>query len=271
MPSDHRLRPRLTFSNAISTLALFVALGGSAYAAGVLPANSVGRAQLRGDAVTASKIARNSVGRSELRPESVGSSELARGSVNLRSLEPALRERLSQAGISGRPGATGAVGSTGAQGPAGGTGPTGAQGPAGPGAVPIHYLQHASTSPSRAVVTDVAGLRMEAECEDTSPGTQLNLAVISAEAATGVETISVDSGPGEPESAESHTGNLQIDLPAGETVLGGPSTGAGEYGRIVANLIFTTAAHVVDLNIALVLNGTAGTCAIDGIGVPASD
>ena len=55
---------RLTFSNIISLIALFVALGGSAYAAGVLPANSVGRSQLQHNAVTSSKIAPNSVGRS---------------------------------------------------------------------------------------------------------------------------------------------------------------------------------------------------------------
>lgn len=51
-----RLRARLSFANVTSLLALFVALGGSAYAAGVLPAGSVGTAQLKKDAVTSAKV-----------------------------------------------------------------------------------------------------------------------------------------------------------------------------------------------------------------------
>jgi hypothetical protein len=45
-------------SNLIAYLALFMALGGSAYAAMSIPANSVGTKQLRGGAVTMKKIAR---------------------------------------------------------------------------------------------------------------------------------------------------------------------------------------------------------------------
>jgi hypothetical protein len=46
----------LTYANVTATLALFVALSGSAYAAIKLPANSVGTAQLRDKAVTSSKV-----------------------------------------------------------------------------------------------------------------------------------------------------------------------------------------------------------------------
>jgi hypothetical protein len=52
-----KLRPRLTFANVVSCLALFVALGGSAYAATQLPKNSVGTRQLKDGAVTAAKLA----------------------------------------------------------------------------------------------------------------------------------------------------------------------------------------------------------------------
>jgi hypothetical protein len=51
-----RLRPKLTFANAISVLALFVALGGVGYAATVLPKNSVGTKQLKNGSVTQKKI-----------------------------------------------------------------------------------------------------------------------------------------------------------------------------------------------------------------------
>ena len=51
-----RLKAWLTFPNAISMLALVMAFGGSAYAAGVLPANSVGTPQLKSGSVTSGKV-----------------------------------------------------------------------------------------------------------------------------------------------------------------------------------------------------------------------
>ena len=51
-----RLKAGLTFPNVVAVLALFVALGGSAYAAGVLPANSVGTPQLKVGSVTSGKV-----------------------------------------------------------------------------------------------------------------------------------------------------------------------------------------------------------------------
>jgi hypothetical protein len=55
------LRPRATFANVTATLALFVALGGGAYAATALPADSVGFRQLKHDAVVTAKIKNDSV------------------------------------------------------------------------------------------------------------------------------------------------------------------------------------------------------------------
>jgi hypothetical protein len=50
------VRSRLTFANLVSLLALFVALGGSSYAAFSLPRGSVGTGQLRKNAVTSPKV-----------------------------------------------------------------------------------------------------------------------------------------------------------------------------------------------------------------------
>lgn len=97
-----RLRRRLSFANVTAALALFVALGGTSYAAINLPANSVGPDQIRyhavgwsaiqPNAVHAWQIQRDAVGRSEIRPgavrkweianDSVGTGELRRNSVN---------------------------------------------------------------------------------------------------------------------------------------------------------------------------------------------
>ena len=64
------VRQRLTYSNVIATMALFIALGGVAVAAG-LPKNSVGANQLKRGAVTAAKIRKQAVTSAKLAPKSV--------------------------------------------------------------------------------------------------------------------------------------------------------------------------------------------------------
>jgi hypothetical protein len=49
-------KPKLSYANVVSTLALFVALGGASYAAVELPRNSVGESQIRNGAVTLGKL-----------------------------------------------------------------------------------------------------------------------------------------------------------------------------------------------------------------------
>ena len=57
--------------NVVAYLALFVALGGTSYAAVNLPAGSVGTKQLRNGAVTNKKLAKGSVGAADLDPKSI--------------------------------------------------------------------------------------------------------------------------------------------------------------------------------------------------------
>jgi hypothetical protein len=97
LPMGRGIRNRLTYANVLATLALFLALGGGAYAL-TLPRNSVGSAQLRSD----------SVGRAEIRTGAVTSSAVRNRSVRLRDLAESTRNSLR-----------GQVGPPGAQGPAG--------------------------------------------------------------------------------------------------------------------------------------------------------
>jgi hypothetical protein len=60
-------RPKLTYANVIATIALFVALGGAAVAAG-LPKNSVGPKQLKRGAVTAPDIRKGAVTAGKIAP-----------------------------------------------------------------------------------------------------------------------------------------------------------------------------------------------------------
>src|SRR3954451_22337955 len=51
-----KIRSHLTYANVMATFAVFVVLGGGAYAATKLPKNSVGAAQLKKNAVTSPKV-----------------------------------------------------------------------------------------------------------------------------------------------------------------------------------------------------------------------
>jgi hypothetical protein len=76
-------RPKLTYSNAMATIAVFIALGGTGYAAFKLPKKSVGAKQLKKNAVTAAKIKKNAVAAAKIAPGAVTNAKLADGAVNL--------------------------------------------------------------------------------------------------------------------------------------------------------------------------------------------
>jgi hypothetical protein len=61
-------RYRPTASMVVACVALAVALGGTGYAATVLPRNSVGAAQLKNNAVTAAKVKNFSLSRQDFKP-----------------------------------------------------------------------------------------------------------------------------------------------------------------------------------------------------------
>ena len=62
----HQFRDRLTYSNVMATVAVFVALGGTSYAAITLPRNSVGSNQLKRNAVTSTDVKDRSLGARDL-------------------------------------------------------------------------------------------------------------------------------------------------------------------------------------------------------------
>lgn len=103
----------------LGLVALFVALGGTAYASVAVPANSVGTRQLRRHAVTLVKISPGAI--SELR-----------GATGPRGAHGATGPRGAQGatGYQGLVGNTGPIGPTGQEGSTGSTGPTGVTGPA---------------------------------------------------------------------------------------------------------------------------------------------
>jgi hypothetical protein len=78
---NSRLRPKLSYSNVIASIALFVALGGAAVAAG-LPKHSVGARQLKRGAVNAAALKKGAVTSGKLAPKSVVAGKLGPNSVS---------------------------------------------------------------------------------------------------------------------------------------------------------------------------------------------
>ena len=76
-----RVRARLTYANVVSTLCLFVLLGGGAYAATKLKRNSVGSKQLKSQAVKTADLGRNAVTSPKVKNGSLLSDDFAVGQI----------------------------------------------------------------------------------------------------------------------------------------------------------------------------------------------
>jgi hypothetical protein len=81
-----RIRLHLSYANVVATLALFVALGGSSYAAVQLAASSVGSREVRDRSLRPRDLARRSVTRAKLGDGAVGRRELRRNAVTSRAV-----------------------------------------------------------------------------------------------------------------------------------------------------------------------------------------
>ena len=78
-----QIRKRFTYANVMSTIAVFVAIGGaSAFAATQLAKNSVGSKQLKSNAVTSAKIKKEAVTEAKIKNGAVISAKLGDGSVS---------------------------------------------------------------------------------------------------------------------------------------------------------------------------------------------
>jgi hypothetical protein len=93
------LRP--TYSGVVSTLALVFALGGGAYAATALPANSVGPRQLKNGAVEAAKIKPGAVGGKALAANAIDGSKVKNGSLGRADIDIATLGTVPSAATAG--------------------------------------------------------------------------------------------------------------------------------------------------------------------------
>jgi hypothetical protein len=152
------MRRHLTYANVVSSLCLFIVLGGVGYA-GV------------------QQLARNSVGTTQLKNNAVTSAKVRNGTLGVTDLSNAARTALrGAAGARGLTGAPGAVGATGAQGPAGERGPQGLQGAqgapgaAGPSLPATHFRFAANENTGPTDIATLGGLTLRATCDFGSGG-----------------------------------------------------------------------------------------------------
>lgn len=66
------LREKLSYANVVSTMCLFLLLGGAAFAAAKLPKNSVGTKQLKNNSVTTAKIKNGAVTGAKVQVSTLG-------------------------------------------------------------------------------------------------------------------------------------------------------------------------------------------------------
>jgi hypothetical protein len=114
----NRLRPRLTYANALSTIVLFVVLGGGAYAT---IDRKVGPKDIRKNAIKKKQLAPKAVGRVHLKRGAVGTPAIRNGAVTAEKLAPGVA-------VSGPRGPQGIQGPSGPKGDPGEKGDRGDQG-----------------------------------------------------------------------------------------------------------------------------------------------
>ena len=90
----HRVRARLSYANVTASLALFVALGGTAAAAATLDRDSVGSPQIRKDAVRSPEIASEAVRSPEISSGAVRSSEIRDAGIKTADISTGARTEL---------------------------------------------------------------------------------------------------------------------------------------------------------------------------------
>lgn len=127
------LRSRLTYANVVASLALFLALGGGAYAATKLPKNSVSSATIKDRSIKARDLGDGVVGTKQIADRSITKSDLA---------------------SSVRDGLDGTAGPRGAAGAPGANGTNGANGRDGAGIVASKTYGYTTIAPAKTVVLD---------------------------------------------------------------------------------------------------------------------
>ncbi len=152
-PMLRRIRSRLTYSNVVASMALFVALGGASYAAVKLPKNSVGGAQIKKNAVSGAKVRNDSLGGWDVRNGTLRGGDVKNGSLTGADVKDgSLTAKDLRGSVQGAQGARGPQGPIGESGPKGDAGVKGDTGPPGPTYAEVEDRENPAGNPDTVLV-----------------------------------------------------------------------------------------------------------------------
>jgi len=211
------MRGKLTYANAVSTLCLFLVLGGGAYAATKLPANSVGGKQLKNGSVTAAKVKSGS-----LLASNFGAGQIPAGPQ----------------GPSGESGREGQEGREGVEGPRGQQGEPGRQGEPGEPGPLLTILSHAKTESGMYAYS--GGKASETVSATDAISYQFPLASGPADNVIKVGGTATVPCPGSAESPKAEPGNLcvyETEKVGGTELEAQNLVAGGRFGAVLSSFV----------------------------------
>jgi hypothetical protein len=236
------LRARATYANVVSTVCLFLLLGGAAYAAGALPKNSVGTKQLKANAVTGAKVKDGSLGGADIKLSTLGQVPSASHAA---SADTAAHAGSADQASRSNDAAT-----------LGGIGPAGFY-----PATDVRRIDFSGAIPAGATILSFDGLELRAGCQEGGLAGSTLLSVSATSSQPGAQ-IAAQMTSRESGSEKSTVGNFELSSTPSEVAKAFTALGAGG-SQAVGTLLYHDATH----SIAIVLELRAisgGSCQLSG-------
>jgi hypothetical protein len=237
-----RLRARLTYANVTATLALFLALGGSAYAIVKLPKNSVGSKQIKAGGVKTPELAKAAVKGTKIATGAVDGSKIAAGAVD--------GAKIAAGAVDGSKIAAGAVGFSALS----------------DSLRPVGFSYSRSIgSPVQETILDVRGYKLAASCENDGGLPKLRGFLTFPE--TGhVDVLSIIDANDKDASPGSGRVPVSGGVPLPDAVL--LTASAGKLEAVGGLLTYTAPGRVALLTLHGVSNDVTKTCVLSGTLIP---
>jgi len=232
-----RVRASLSYANVVSTLCLFVLLGGGAYAASKLPRNSVGTKQLKRNAVKGAKVANRSLTAADIRGSVHRAESAARADRAASADRAAAADRAASAELLG-------------------------------GSPAAAFLQSSVVARAHSAVTIAGGgrtdpllrmgpLTLQANCENT--GLAIYVRILASTSASGGRAVWGSSG--------GSTGAIELSGTPQTTVEQNATSAASASGA--GDLLYIDPTMTISLDFAYTASGPQQSCTIDAVALRA--
>ena len=252
------MRHRITYSNVMSTFAVFVVLGGTGYAAATLTG-----ADVKNGSLTGKDIKSSSLTGTDIKGGSISGTDIKNGTLGTSDFQPGVG-LTGPTGPRGATGPSGANGSNGSNGPTGPQGLQGVQGPTGPRGPSDAYTGFIAPG---GVCSDAQDVSVFARCQSLPTGKyQSTFTITATNKSAAVRSVTCTL------FADSTWAQSTLELPAGEQrmfVLVGAGTATAKPGGNVLTSCTASGAlmdagnpwsnqHIVTTAVENVRNGSGG-------------